>query len=80
MAAVASRYFLICLIKLSLGFVFGSAQVQPAGRTPSLALIPRCRFPPKTMYHVYLVLFSVPNRASVMALRELKRWSHELML
>ena len=39
-AAVASRYFLICLVKLSVGFVFGSASVQTAGRTPSLGLLP----------------------------------------
>ena len=40
MAAVASRYFLIGLLKLSVGSVFGSASVQPAGRTPSLGLLP----------------------------------------
>ena len=40
MAAVASRYFLICLVELSVGFVFGSASVQTAGRTPSLGLLP----------------------------------------
>ena len=40
MAAVASGYFLICLVKLSVGFVFGSASVQTAGRTPSLGLLP----------------------------------------
>ena len=61
MAAVASRYLLICLVKLSVGFVFGSASVQKAGRTPSLGLLPRRRFPPKTMYQVYLALFSGPN-------------------
>ena len=40
MAAVASRYFLICSLKLSAGFVFGSASVQPAGGKPLLALLP----------------------------------------
>ena len=40
MAAVASRYFLICLVKLSVGFVFRSASVQTAGRTLSLGLLP----------------------------------------
>ena len=39
MAAVASEYFLICLVKLSVGFVFGSASVQTAGRM-SLGLLP----------------------------------------
>ena len=36
MAAIASGYFLICLVKLSIGFVFRSASVQTAGKTPSL--------------------------------------------
>ena len=40
MAAVASGYFLICLVKLSVGFFFGSASVQMAGRTPSLGFLP----------------------------------------
>ena len=31
MAAVVSGYFLICLVKLSVGFPFGSASVQTAG-------------------------------------------------
>ena len=39
-AAVASGYFIICLVKLSVGFVFGSASVQTAGKTPSLGLLP----------------------------------------
>ena len=39
MATVASGYFLICLIKISVGFVFGSASVQTVGRTPSLGLL-----------------------------------------
>ena len=34
MTAVASGYFLICLVELAVGFVFGSASVQTAGRTP----------------------------------------------
>ena len=29
MAAVASGYFLICLVKFSVGFVFGCASVTP---------------------------------------------------
>ena len=40
MAAVASGYFLICLVKLSVGFVFRSASEQTAGRTPSLGFLP----------------------------------------
>ena len=60
MAAVASGYFLICPVKLSVGFVFGSALVRTAGRTPSLGLL---RFPPKTIYQV---LFSGPNSVSLL--------------
>ena len=40
MAAVARGYFLIYLVKLSVGFVFGSASVQTAGKTPSQGLLP----------------------------------------
>ena len=40
MAAVASGYFLICLVKFSVGFIFGSASVETAGRTLSLGLLP----------------------------------------
>ena len=40
MAVVAGGYFLICLLKLSVGFVFRSASVQPAGRAPSVVLFP----------------------------------------
>ena len=56
MAAVASEYFVICLMKPLVGYVFGSASVQPAGRMPLLVLL-LWPFVPG----VYLALFSIPN-------------------
>ena len=60
MAAVARRYFVICLISFLLALSSHQSQYRLLG-SQLLALLPWRHFPPKTMYQVYLALLSVPN-------------------